>query len=344
MDRMRVAMVGLGMAVTPHARSLMDVADRVEVAYAYAPSAERRRSFAARFPFPTVDSLDPILADPSVAAVLLLTPPNTHLDLARRIAAAGKHLLMEKPLEVSPARAEALVRDCRAAGIRLGIVFQHRFRPSGDRLRALIAEGRLGRPVGASAFVNLWRPQSYYDEPGRGTLARDGGGVLLTQAIHTIDQFLSYAGMPAEVTGYAVTSPVHRMETEDTVAASLRFATGAIGNLGASTAAYPGFAERIELIGTLGTAVIDGTALHARFQDGTEVQAGDGDESDGWTGADPMAFGHDMHRALIVDFLDAVRDGRDPRVTGEAALNAHRLIAAILHSAAEGRPVRLAGS
>src|SRR5262245_35225953 len=215
MARRRLAIIGLGMAVTPHAKSLMELQERVEVAGAYSLSGARRADFAARFPFSLAASLDAILADRSIDIVAILTPPNTHLDLVRRVAAAGKHVLLEKPLEVDTEQATELVRVCREAGVKLGVVLQHRFRPAGMRLKDLMRAGALGALVGCSTSIRLWRPQSYYDEPGRGTKARDGGGVLLTQGIHTLDLMLSLAGPVAEVSAYATTTRVHCMETED---------------------------------------------------------------------------------------------------------------------------------
>ena len=338
MARRRIALIGLGMAVTPHARSLLDLQDRVEVAAAFSPSAARRRAFAEKFPFPLAETLDPILADSSVAAVAILTPPNTHLDLVRRCAAAGKHILLEKPLEITAGRAEELVGLCRAAGVRLGVVLQHRFRPAGMTLAERVRAGDLGRLVGCSAVIRLWRPQAYYDQPGRGTRARDGGGVLLTQGIHTLDLMLSIAGPVAEVTGYAATTPVHRMETEDLVCAAARFECGAFGTIEATTAAYPGFAERIELIGEKGAASLAGTALKILFHDGRTIEVAP-DQTAGGTGADPMAFPHDYHRSLLADFLAAIDEDRDPRVNGVEALKVHRLIDALLETGASGRPV-----
>jgi UDP-N-acetyl-2-amino-2-deoxyglucuronate dehydrogenase len=189
--------------------------------------------------------------------------------------------------------------------------------------------------------MRLWRPQSYYDQPGRGTKARDGGGVLLTQAIHTLDLMLSLAGPVAEVCGYATTTSVHRMETEDMVCAGARFANGAFGTIDATTAAYPGFPERIELVGEKATAVITGTELKVFHHDGrvTEMEA---DESAGGTGADPMAFPHDYHRSLLADFLDALDAGREPKISGREALGVHRLIDALLETARTGRPAKVA--
>ena len=347
MARQRIALIGLGMAVTPHAKSLVDLGERVEVAYAMSPSDGRRKEFAKRFDFPLTGNLDGILADKSVSAVSILTPPNTHLDLVRRCAQAGKHILLEKPLEISTPRALELVEACHAAGVTLGVVLQHRFRPAGMKLAEALATGALGDIVGCSTLIRLWRPQSYYDVPGRGTKARDGGGVLLTQAIHTLDLMLSLAGDIDEVCGYATTTRVHRMETEDLVAAAARFASGAYGVIEATTAAYPGFPERIELIGTRGTAMLAGTELKLRFQDGRTLDLAPDDAGApgaGGTGADPMAFPHDYHRAVIADFLDAIRAGREPKVSGREALRVHRLVDALLEAGASGRPVKVARS
>ncbi len=342
MKNLRLGIIGLGMAVTPHAKGLMDLAGQVEVVHAFSPSEPRRAAFGARFPFPLCERLETILDDRTVDAVLVLTPANTHLDIARRCAAAGKHVLLEKPLDISTVRAEELVATCRAAGVTLGVVLQHRFRPAGERLAALIAAGKLGAIVGCSTVIRLWRPQTYYDEPGRGSFARDGGGVLLSQGIHTLDLMLSLAGPIAEVTGYATTSSVHRMETEDMVCAAARFVGGAFGTIDATTAAYPGFAERIELIGERATATLAGSALEVFHHDGHCTRVAP-DDSAGGTGADPMAFPHDYHRSVMADFAHAVSHGGQPRVGGEEALKVHRLIDALIAAGRSGSAVRVAG-
>ena len=336
MTRHRMAVVGLGMAVAPHAKSFLDLQDRLEVAATFSPSAQRRADFAARYGFPTCDRLEDILSDRTIDSVLVLTPPNTHLDVVRQVAAAGKHVLLEKPLEITTERAVEFVELCKKASVKLGIVLQHRFRPAGMKLAAMLRAGELGRMVECSTTMRLWRPQSYYDEPGRGTKARDGGGVLLTQGIHTLDLMLSLAGPVREVCGFATTTSVHRMETEDLVCAAVRFANGALGTIEATTAAYPGFPERIEFIGETATAMIAGTELKVYHHDGrvTEVEP---DNSPGGTGADPMGYPHDYHRAVISDFIDAVAQDREPRVSGAEGLKVHRLIDALLEAAATGK-------
>ena len=341
MKKTRIGLIGLGMAVTPHAKGLVDLAEKVEVAYAWSPSEARRKAFTERFDFPTCERIETILEDETVDAVLVLTPANTHLEIARRCAEAGKHVLLEKPIEISTARAEELVAACRKAGVTLGIVLQHRFRPAGMRLAEILRTGELGAIVGCSTVIRLWRPQSYYDEPGRGTFARDGGGVLISQGIHTLDLMLSLAGPIGQVTGYAQTTSVHHMETEDMVCAAARFENGAFGTIDATTAAYPGFLERIDLVCEKGTASLAGTALLVQYQDGRKEEIA-ADQSAGGTGADPMAFPHDYHRAVMEDFIDAISNGREPKVTGEEALRVHRLIDALIETGGRGGVVNVA--
>lgn len=339
----RIALVGLGMAVTPHAKSLLDLAaqNRAEIAVAYAPSQARRDAFSQKFPVPTCSDLDEIMRDPTITAVGILTPPNTHLELVEKFAAAGKHILLEKPLDISTARSEQLVEAGRKANVTIAIMLQHRFKPAAEKLAAVLASGKLGKIVSCSTRIPWWRPQSYYDEPGRGTLARDGGGILITQGIHVLDLMLSLAGPIDEVCGYAVTTDVHRMETEDYAASAVRYANGAFGVIEATTANYPGGAERIEFIGTQGTALLSGYAFSARYHDGTEESFDPPQESMGG-GADPMAFPHDLHRAAWTDFLDAIAQKRAPRVSAEEALKVHHLVDAMLAAGRSDKKVKVA--
>jgi UDP-N-acetyl-2-amino-2-deoxyglucuronate dehydrogenase len=217
-------------------------------------------------------------------------------------------------------------------------VLQHRFKPAAIKLRETLLSGILGRIVSCSVAMRLWRPQTYYDEPGRGTRERDGGGVLLTQGIHTLDLMMNLVGPVSEVRGYATTSVLHRMETEDLVVAAAKFANGAFGTIEATTAAYPGFPERIEIACMKGGAVLSGSGLSILRMDGQVIEVPQ-DKSPGGAGAgaDPMAFPNDYHRALIEDFLDALDQNREPFCNGMEALRAHRLIDALLDAAALGK-------
>jgi UDP-N-acetyl-2-amino-2-deoxyglucuronate dehydrogenase len=339
MTRHRIAIIGLGMALKPHLRSLEELADRVEIAACYTPSAERRRAFTATHPHPVADDLDAILRDRSIGSVLILTPPNTHLDLVERSAEAGKHVLLEKPLDISVERARRAVAAMERAGRIFGIVLQHRFRAVARRLSGLVASGELGRLVSGSAAIRWWRAPEYFAQPGRGMKARDGGGVLLTQAIHTLDLFQSLTGPIAKVASFAATSPLRRIDTEDMVGAAITFADGAVGTIDATTVAYPGFPERIELACEEATAVLSAETLDVFFRDGRHLREGGTPSNSG--GADPMAFSHEAHKALITDFFDALDRKRSPRIDGREALKVQVLIEALLRSAAEGRAVEV---
>lgn len=338
----RIAVVGLGMASRPHVLALKDLeGTALEVAGVYARDGARRAAFAAAHGWPAAPSVEALAEDKSIGAVLLLTPPNAREAHVRLFASSGKAILMEKPVERTTAAAEALVAFAEQAGVSLGIVFQHRMKKAGQALRALIESGRLGAIGQVRLDVPWWRPQTYYDEPGRGTLARDGGGVLISQAIHPLDFMLSLLPPVVEVTALAATTLLHRMETEDFVAAGLRFADGAVGAVTATTAAYPGGIETLAICAENGTATLRGGVLETAWRDGTLETTGDAGGTGG--GADPMAFDHGPHRAVIADFVDAVAAGRAPSITGRSALAVHRLIDAILESSRTGRRVAPAG-
>jgi predicted dehydrogenase len=247
---------------------------------------------------------------------------------------------LEKPVELDTRRAALAVDAAAEAGVTLAMVLQFRHRESSRALAGLIAERRLGEIAAACVTAPWWRPQSYYDEPGRGTLARDGGGVLMTQAIHVLDLFQSLVGGIASVSAVAATSAVHEMECEDFAAAGLELGNGAPGSLVATTTMYPGFGEKIEIIGTAATAVLAGEVLDIHYRDGGKETVGAPAKTGG--GADPMDFPHDGHRAVMRDYLDALDEERAPLVSGAEALKVHRIIDAILESAATGTRVSVA--
>jgi UDP-N-acetyl-2-amino-2-deoxyglucuronate dehydrogenase len=320
----RIAIVGAGLAATPHAKALNELSDVVQVACVVGRSKERLDAFCQAHGFACAGSLDDVLYDDSIDAILVLTPPNTHLDIVENAAAARNHVLLEKPLEASFARAERLVAICARSGICLGVVFQNRFRESVQRLAAIVQAGVLGKLAYAGVDLRWWRPQDYYAEPGRGTYSRDGGGVLMTQAIHIIDLMLWLAGDVAEVTAKALTTSLHTMEAEDFVSAGLKFKSGAAGHIFATTAAFPGFPERLEFVGGKATAVLTGGHLQVFHRDGRTEEFRE-NASTGF-GAKPMAFSHAAHRALLLDFVIAIREGRKPAIGGVDALRAQRLI------------------
>ena len=327
-SRMVIALVGLGPAALPHLRSLQDLNDRIELRYAFArdPRVDRIQPYTG--PVRLTDSLELILQDHEVQAVIVATPPSTHLEICERCFAAGKHVLLEKPIELNLERATRLLELATLAGLQLGVVLQHRFREASQVLQKLLMEGRLGEIQAASVRVPWWRSQAYYNEPGRGTFARDGSGVLLTQAIHTLDLFRALVGVQSVKSAVVRQTQLHQMETEDHVSALLVLGNGAPGDLMATTAMYPGFPETIEIIGTLGSARLTGGNLQVHFLEGAPVTI----SSEGGTGsgANPMDFSHEPHRELITDFMQAIFEKRAPRVNGAEALKTQALISELL--------------
>jgi len=334
-----IGIVGLGLAVKPHALALKDLAAKVDVVGGFSPSAARRAAFAQAWEMPVVDRLAALLDNPRVDAVLILTPPRAHAEVTIAAARAGKHVLLEKPVDVDLAQARALIEEVERCDRKLAVVFQHRFRPGSLALRELLLENALGDLLSASASIRWWRPAEYFAQAGRGMKARDGGGVLLSQAIHTLDLLLDLVGPAETVLAACRTSPLRPIDTEDVACATVTYANGAIGVIDATTVAYPGYPERIEIAGTRGSAVLEGERLVVQIA-GNPLRVVEG-SSAGGGGVDPMAFSHGPHRLLIEDFVDAVREDRPPRTLGRRALPVHALIDAILASSAQRAPVTI---
>ena len=338
--------VGAGMVAKTHVLACAASPEKIRLKGLVDGGSGRARALAAEaskhvgYEVVVYSSVEEAARDADVDFAIIATPPNARIDIVGQLAKAGKHILMEKPVARNTQEAGGLVALCREAGVTLGIIFQHRMRAASQKARELVDGGTLGALGLCEISVPWWRAQSYYDEPGRGTLARDGGGVLISQAIHTIDLALSLTGPVSRVQAMAATTRFHRMETEDYVAAGLRFKNGAVGSLVASTASFPGAPESIVLHFDNASLRLASGLLHVDWRDGRQETFG-GAASGTGGGADPMAFTHEWHQGVFEDFADAISSGRAPVVTGEAALLSHRLIDAIINSADTGKEVEL---
>lgn len=336
---MKAALIGLGMVSGMFADAIRN-SDKVTLGPVYARRAESREAFLAAHPdlgAVAASSVEEIAGDPSVDFVIVTTPPDARVEIVEMLAKAGKPILMEKPIERSLAAATSIVETCEGHGVQLGITLQHRARP--EVAEFLARKEALGPLISVENNVPWWRPQSYYNEPGRGTYARDGGGVLITQAIHPIDLMLSLTGPVSEVTAMCATSAFHDMEGEDFAVVGMQFENGALGQLFASTASFPGRGEMLVLHCRNGSARMERGKLFIDWQDGRSEALGQ--EAATGSGADPMAFKSDWHRFVIEDFAEALAEGRAPLVPGRSALEVHRLIEAIEQSGREGRRVTL---
>ena len=334
-----VGVIGTGMAAKPHALALNDLRDLIEVKAVFSRNKEKCNIFAENYNFVPANSMQDILQNNEIDMAIIITPPNQRLELIKELSKAGKHILMEKPIERSTEKAKEIVNVCQNNKVQLGIVLQHRFRESSIKLKKLIEENSLGLIYSVQVSVPWWRDQSYYGEPGRGTYERDGGGVLISQAIHTLDLLISLVGQVEEVQAVAKTTSFHNMESEDFVAGGLKFKNGAVGSLMASTSSYPGFPESIILNCEKGSVKLESGTLKIHWQNKKAEEFG---ESSGTGGsADPMAFPYDWHKSLIKNFALSLRDKQSTIVTGEEALKVHGLIDALIASSKNGKRVKI---
>ena len=337
-----VALIGAGMIAERHVSALSAAHARAQLVSIVSRRPENARYLAEFYDGPALlftDDLTAIEQDSSIKVVIVATPPNVRLDLVKTLAKAGKHILLEKPVARTVDEAEQVVEICEREGVLLGVLFQHRVRSASLEARRLLNAGTLGKQGHIEIAVPLWRAQSYYDELDRGSYARDGGGVLLTQAIHTIDLALSFTGHLIRVQAMTATTPLHNMESEDLAVAGLHFASGAVGSLVASTATFPHGRETITLHCEKGSMRIGSEEVEISWRDGRVEKNPPVDTS--VEGVNLESPKHIWHQRVIENFLDAVQLGHEPLVTGREALASHRLIEAIELSSRDGLAVNL---
>jgi UDP-N-acetyl-2-amino-2-deoxyglucuronate dehydrogenase len=294
--------------------------------------------------------VEDLLADPAVDAVSICTPSGLHLEPAVLAARAKKHVMVEKPIEVTVDRANEIVRACRTNGVKLGAIFPRRFLPSSQALKRVIEAGRFGDIVLATVHIKWYRSREYYANGGwRGTYRLDGGGVLMNQGIHGIDLLQWLMGGVSEVSAFAATRAHPGLEVEDVAAAAMVFRSGALGAVEGTTGSWPGDKIRIEISGFDGSVVLEDEAIRAwRFrspQPGDDELRGllaprDGGSSGGAT--DPRAIDSDGHRQQFQDFVSAIREDRAPAIDGADACAAVAIISAIYLSACEHRSILVA--
>jgi UDP-N-acetyl-2-amino-2-deoxyglucuronate dehydrogenase len=288
--------------------------------------------------------LGALLARSDVEVVCVCVPSGRHAEVGIRAAKAGKHLAVEKPVDVTLEAAGRLIEAARGAGVALTVISQHRFDAGLIELKRLLAEGALGRLVLGEASTKWYRTQAYYDSaPWRGTWAMDGGS-LLNQGVHYVDLLRWCMGPVAEVTAVCSTQ-AHQIEVEDTSLAIVRFTSGAVGTILSSTAAFPGFPQRLEITGTSGTVTVEDGQIVRRALADDARQEGGGARQDGRAraaaAADPAALDVSGHAAQLADLLAAIDEGREPAVGGEAGRDALEIVRAVYESSRSGRTVVL---
>jgi UDP-N-acetyl-2-amino-2-deoxyglucuronate dehydrogenase len=338
-------LIGAGMIADFHARAI-SAASGAQVVGVASRTLEGANTFARRqnIAFATA-SVEELVARPDVDAVCITTPSGLHREPALAAIRAGKHLMIEKPIDATVEGTDDILRAAEKAGVHVGSIFQARFGDAAKAMKAAIEAGRFGRLALCSAYVKWYRTKEYYTG-WKGKLALDGGGALMNQAIHAVDLLQWFAGMPTEVFGWT-TRRVHvGIESEDTACATLKFSNGALGTIEASTAVWPGWSRRLEICGEFGSALLeDDDIARWEFQDkqpeDEAIQKTRESAALGSGASAPNAIGFEGHRRQIQDFIDAIRENRPPSLDGREARKAVALIRAIYDSAASGAPIRL---
>lgn len=345
MRKVRFAVVGLGTIGRVHI-SAVQKAPAAELVAVVDADAARAESMGKELGVPWYTAVEELVAREKIDVVNICTPSGLHLEPALAAVKGGCHVLVEKPLEVTVERCDQIIRACRRAGVKLGAIFQNRLFDANRMVWEAVRQQRFGRLILGVVNLKWWRSQDYYDAGAwRGTWAIDGGGAVMNQGIHRIDLLQWLFGEVESVYAHAACLAHERIEVEDTAVAVLRFKSGAVGSVIASTAAYPGFPARLEVHGDQGGTVVEDNkiiAWHGRDispEEEARVLGQFAGEKRAGAMADPAMLSHIGHERQIADMALAVLEDREPMVTGLEARKSVAIIEAIYASARSGQPV-----
>jgi UDP-N-acetyl-2-amino-2-deoxyglucuronate dehydrogenase len=340
------AVIGTGMIAGYHAQAIAQTPG-ARLVGVVSRSPGKGRAFADQHHIPVLTAtVEEMIARPDVHVVNVTTPSGAHLAPALAAIKAGKHVMIEKPLEITPDRVDQITTAADAAGVKVAAIFQGRFGAGAQRVKSAVASGRLGRLVLASAYVKWHRTTEYYKTAWKGTWDLDGGGALMNQAIHGVDLLQWFAGLPAEVSA-RIARRVHTgIQADDTTVATLLYPDGALGTIEASTALWPGWSRRIELCGERGSICLEDDHI-ARWDFATPAPEDDAirhakrDDALGSGAGVPGGISIAGHLRQIADLVEAVRDNRPPAIDGREGRKAVALVHAIYESAKSGQPMKV---
>lgn len=341
-EKLRFGIVGCGVIGPTHAEAIASLPDAQLVAVADL-NREKAQKLADKHGGTPYTDLQEMLTRERLDVVDICTPSGLHGEHACQVMRSGRHVIVEKPMEISREAIEEMLRVQQETRVKLAVISQHRFDPASLQVHDLVEEKAFGRLVLGNALVPWWRSQAYYDSGAwRATWKLDGGGVLMNQSIHSIDLLQWLMGPVKSISAYTDTL-VHHMETEDVAVAVLRFASGALGTIAATTGAYPGVTTRIEIFGEKGSAVIENDSLsylHLARDDREEVGAYGSNPKEsknagdsGSTAQDPAALSATGHAWQIADMIRAIREDGIPLVDGHTARRPVEIILGVYESA-----------
>jgi UDP-N-acetyl-2-amino-2-deoxyglucuronate dehydrogenase len=336
-----VGIIGGGGISETHARAASEIPG-VEVVAFYGDNHQKVEHLSQRFGGTAFREFQSFLDHRPLDLVIIGSPSALHAEQGMAAARHGLHVLTEKPIDVTTAKAEALIKECEWAQVKLGVCFQDRVAPEIARLKQVVDDGRIGKPILVNGYVKWYRPPAYYrDSRWRGRRALDGGGALMNQGVHTVDLLLWLMGDVERVYARTVTA-LHEIEVEDTVVATLEFRNGAIGTLEAGTSIYPGYQRRVELTGAEGTIIMEHDRIVAadlRTPDPTLISPASNDSNA--SASSPIVSDVGGHRRLIEDFLQAIETDSRPVCDGREGRRSVAFIEAVYESSQTGLPVKI---
>ncbi|MBI2193019.1 MAG: Gfo/Idh/MocA family oxidoreductase [Planctomycetes bacterium] len=342
-----VGIVGCGMISSFQARAIQELPN-AELRGFCSRTESKARAAGEKFGTEWATRIEPFLAWEGLDVVSICTPSGAHAELAVAAARAGKHVMVEKPLEITLPRCDSIIEACRRAGVKLGVIFPSRFHDGSRLIQKALNGGRFGRLSLGDAYVKWWRSQEYYDQGGwKGTKRLDGGGALMNQSIHAIDLLQWFMGPVDSISGSVATLAHRGIEVEDTAVATLRYRNGALGVIEGATSVHPGFLKKLEISGDRGSVILQEENLLAwqfaeeRPEDASIRETFGSRTKTGGGASDPAAIGHEGHWRQFADFLEAIESGREPLVNGEEGRKSVEIILAVYQSSETGRPVKL---
>jgi UDP-N-acetyl-2-amino-2-deoxyglucuronate dehydrogenase len=340
MTRVGIGMAGSGMIAGVHLAALKEIPD-ARIVGAWSTPPEEGQRFSELHQIRGYRTYDEMLGDPEVHAVILCIPSGYHADYGMKAACAGKHVIVEKPIDVTVAKAKAFIETCRKNDRRLSIIFQHRFTPAARKLRRALDQGLLGRLILGDAYVKWYRSPAYYlSNAWRGTKAIDGGGALMMQAIHIIDLLQWMMGGVTRVCALVRTS-THAIESEDLGVAVVEFANGAVGVIEGSTAIQPGFKERVEIHGHKGSVIQEGGNITAWKVEGCNEADYVDEVKVSYGSTSSPAISHVNHKAQLEEIIASIQKNTDSSVNGEEGLKSLRIILGIYESSVKRQWIEL---
>ena len=341
---MNFGLIGTGTIAHTHAQAVKNLPDAT-LTGCFSRNEEKNKDFASKYNIRAYATLEGLVSDDDIDVVIICTPSGSHFETAMLAMKHEKHVIIEKPLEISLERIDRMIAYSKEQRIKMTCIFQSRFAQSSRELKKAIEQGRFGRITMADAIVKWYRTQEYYDSgQWRGTWELDGGGALMNQSIHAIDLLQWLAGKAEFIQAVTATLGHERIEVEDTAAAVLKYRNGAVGVIQGTTAAYPGFQKRIEINGTHGSVIMeDDHFTHWEFKEETEedemirqkLSTGTAPKE---TASNPAINPVHLFEAQISDFIDAVKNDRDPFITPEDARNSVEIILGIYQSSKNVKP------